>query len=155
MNPFASRFAVVAAIAAAVYPATATAGTPVRDTTFEYTITEAKSIGSRIVTDTGWRRADGTFEVVTVTITNIGGDRQSFFGSTRLLDTQGRAYEEDSKATYRLRPATAPDDWRSLNPGESVTHQIAFDIPTDAEPAYLAIRNLQDLLSPTEVKVPV
>ncbi|MFE9583109.1 DUF4352 domain-containing protein [Nocardia sp. NPDC006044] len=157
MITFASRFALFTAIAATVVlvPATATAGTPVRDSKFEYTVTEAKNIGSRIDTDRGWRRADGTFEVVTVTITNIGAKRQGLFGSRRLLDIQGHAFEEDSEATFRLGAGTAADYGWSLDPGESVTHQIVFDIPVDADPAYLVISDLQVLFSPTEAKVPV
>ncbi|MFC9434527.1 DUF4352 domain-containing protein [Nocardia sp. NPDC057030] len=157
MITFASRFALFPAIAAtaALAPATATAGTPVRDNKFEYTVAEVKNIGSRIDTGRGWRRADGTFEVVTVTITNIGGERQGLFGSKRLLDTQGRVFEEDSEATFRLGAGTAPDYWGSLDPGESVRQQIVFDIPVDAEPGYLVIQDLQILFSPTETKVPV
>ncbi|WP_040806637.1 DUF4352 domain-containing protein [Nocardia concava] len=154
MIKLASGFALFAAIASTVAPATATAGTPVHDNNFEYAVIDVKYIGPLVVSDRGWRRADGTFAVVTLTITNISGKRQRFFGSNRLCDTRGRCFDEDGEATYRMSPAATVDEWSPLNPGESLAVRWAFDIPIDAEPAYVAMIELSDLFA-DPVKVPV
>ncbi|GAB0106527.1 hypothetical protein JMUB6875_55130 [Nocardia sp. JMUB6875] len=154
MIKLASSFALFAAIASTVAPATATAGTPVHGNNFEYAVIDVKYIGPLVVSDRGWRRADGTFAVVTLTITNISGKRQSFFGSNRLCDTQGRCFDEDGKATHRMPPSATVDEWSPLNPGESLAVRWAFDLPADAEPAYVAILEMSDLFA-APAKVPV
>lgn len=123
-----------------------------RDNNFEYTITEVTNVGPRIDTGRAWRKADGTFEVVTVTITNIGGEGRGFFGPSQLIDTQGRGFEEDTFTTSDLNSAETGLQLLHLKPGESVTIHIAFDILTDAQPSYVVMRELS---SATGVKVAV
>ncbi|MEC3952524.1 DUF4352 domain-containing protein [Nocardia sp. CDC153] len=149
MIKLASGFALLASIASLVGTPTANAGTPVRDNNFEYTVVDAVNIGPRLQTPDAWRDAYGMFEVVTVKITNIGGKRNTYFGSMELVDDQGRVAHEDSAASIKL--PTPDTTFRAMDVGESTTIRAVFDIPTDAHPSHVV---MQDLLS-DEVHVPL
>lgn len=152
MIQLAPRVALFAAIASTVATATASAGTPVRDNNFEYAVTDVRNLGPRIDTGRAWRKADGTFEMVTVTITNISSEWQMYLGPKQLIDTQGRGFDEDEFTTFDLRSADERLPPLGLDPGKSFTFHVAFDIPTDAEPAYVVMGAPRHA---TGVKVPV
>ncbi len=77
---------------------------------------------------------DGRFVFVTATVTNHGDGPRSLRGGDQILiDAHGRRTNADAEAVAYL------DEARSLleeiNPGDSLTGVVVFDIPVDALPA--------------------
>jgi len=76
----------------------------------------------------------GRFVFVTVTVTNHGDAPGSILGDNQyLIDAEGRRAGADSEATVHLDQARSPD--AEINPADSVTGILVFDIPVDAVPA--------------------
>ena len=82
--------------------------------------------------------ARGAFVVVTLSIRNLGDEPLTFFDSYQtLVDSTGKAFAADMAADiYGNR------DIRStrMEPGGGLVVDIAFDVPTDAVPRNLILR---------------
>ncbi|GCD19317.1 Mpr protein [Cellulomonas algicola] len=106
-------------------------GTPVRDGKFEFTVTAIEPGVPLIGTDSFGQTAQGQFVLVHMTVTNIGAEAQYFDGSSqKAFDAQDRQFSADSGAAIYL-----PDSnsfLNEINPGNTVTGTVVFDIPTDA-----------------------
>ncbi len=64
-------------------------------------------------------------------LTNISNEPQTFFGSVQTTtDAQGRKFEPDSAAAFYLKDSKSL--FEKINPGNSVTGTVVFDIPKDA-----------------------
>jgi hypothetical protein len=123
----------VAPSVSATASAPAATGTPgigakVRDGEFQFTITaitHAKTVGDPSgLTKT----AQGEYTILHVTVTNIGSVAQTLDDSTQLVyDSRGRQYTADSTADLYI----SGNDvfFNSINPGNTVHGEIAFDLP--------------------------
>ena len=85
--------------------------------------------------------AQGEFIIVTMSVTNIGDQAQSYFGTNqKLIDTSGREYEANSSADMWANKGTG-----DINPGNSIQVQAAFDVPPGTQPAELEVTRLHVL----------
>ena len=82
----------------------------------------------------------GKFVLVTLTVTNNGDSAGSFFGSNQfLIDTEGRKASADDEAAIYLEEAQS--FYEEINPGNSLTGVVVFDIAVDAVPASLELHD--------------
>jgi len=100
----------------------------VRDGKFEFTVQDVapgvKSVGSDFL----GAKAQGEFVLITVKISNIGDEPQTFFGSnTKGLDNSGRTMEPSTTAAIYLPDSNSLIT--PINPGNSVVGTIVFDLP--------------------------
>jgi hypothetical protein len=109
---------------------TAAAGSSVRDGKFEFKVLDvstAKTVGAPSGNPYMQETAQGTFVVVTVSVTNIGNEPQSFFASNqKLIDAQGREYEPSTTADMYINEDALGTD---INPGNAIQVKLAFDVP--------------------------
>ncbi len=124
----------------AAEPAAPGIGTPARDGKFEFTVTSVEAGVARVGDDVFGKDAQGQFTLVHVTVTNIGDKAQYFDGSSqKLLDAQGRTHSADGSAAIYL--GDAESFLNQINPGNSVQGTVVFDIPADATPVSLELRD--------------
>ncbi|GED99139.1 DUF4352 domain-containing protein [Gordonia crocea] len=115
---------------------------PVRDGKFEFAVTNVEtglaSVGeNQFLT----QKAQGEFAVVTLTVKNIGDKAQGFSPSNqKLVDQQGRQHESDATAQIALGGSDIPV-WDNINPGNTVTVKLVFDIPKGAVPTTLELHD--------------
>ncbi len=107
-------------------------GTAVRDGKFEFVVTSVEpgtpEIGQAPLTT----KAQGQFVVVNVSVSNIVNEPQSFSGSNaKAFDSQGREFTADSSAAIYLQDSNSL--YTPINPGNSVTGKVVFDIPAGAQ----------------------
>lgn len=114
---------------AAPTPTEAGIGVPVRDGKFEFVVEGVQpgvaSVGDEFLNQT----AQGAFTLVTLKVTNIGDEPQTFFDSNVTgFDSQGRELSPDSGAGLYANPSG--EGWiNEINPGNSVTALVVFDLP--------------------------
>lgn len=116
--------------------------TPVRDGKFEFVVTGVESGVSEVgENEFLTEQAQGQFVIVTMTVKNIGDKSQSFSPSEqKLKDSDGRTFETDSSAQIALG-GTDIAVWDKVNPGNTVTVKLVFDMPSGAEPASLELHD--------------
>ncbi|MEU8895157.1 DUF4352 domain-containing protein [Nocardia sp. NPDC048505] len=115
--------------------------TPVRDGKFEFVVTRIET-GLGEIGDNPYlqRKAQGSYTVVTMTIKNTSGKPQGFSPSSQyLFDTQNRKFESDVAAAINLQADTSL--YASVNPGNSITAQVVFDLPAEATPSHLVLHD--------------
>ncbi|MFX0580347.1 protein kinase domain-containing protein [Nocardia nepalensis] len=119
-------------------PAFSGLNTPVRDGKFEFVVTAVDSGLSRI----GLQNASGTYSVVTVAVRNISDEPKWFLPvGQRLVDTQGREVDHNAIATMWQTTQRRYGYSFELQPGQSATTQLVFDVPQDATPTQLELHD--------------
>jgi hypothetical protein len=129
----------LAAPSAPATPMAAPAGSPVRDGKFEFRVlsmaraAQAGDLSNQfMIVD-----AQGEFIILTLSVTNIGDQAQSYFGTNqKLVDASGREYEANSAADMWANEGTG-----DINPGNSIQVQAAFDVPPGTQPAELEVHD--------------
>ncbi|MFC4603145.1 DUF4352 domain-containing protein [Rhodococcus kronopolitis] len=140
-QPVAPAAAPAAAEPAAADTSAAGIGNPVRDGKFEFTVTNVES-GLSELGDNPYlvEKAQGQFVVVTMTVLNTSDKPKSISpGSQKLFDAQGRTFTADPTAALNLDTDVAI--WDEINPGNSVTMKIVYDMPADAAPASMELHD--------------
>ncbi len=120
-------------------PTAAPAGSAVRDGKFEFQVvgvtraTQAGDLSNQFeVVD-----AQGEFIIVTLSVTNIGDQPQSYFGGNqKLIDSSGRQYSPNSTAEMWANKGTG-----DINPGNRIQVQAAFDVPPGTVPTELEVHD--------------
>lgn len=118
-------------------PDYAPAGSAVRDGKFEFVVTQVQQ-GLKVVGDNPYlqKEAQGLYVLVYTTVTNTSNRPQSYFGSNQtLIDAQGREFTNDAMAEINVNDAAVVG--ADINPGNKLNVVIAFDVPTDAQPAVI------------------
>jgi hypothetical protein len=112
---------------------TAGIGQPARDGRFEFTVNSIKCGVTTAGKDFLTKSAQGQYCLLNVTVKNIEDQSQSLFSSNQyLFDGQNRKFTADDTAGIYASPQGS--SWYSeINPGNSVTGDIYFDVPKDAE----------------------
>ena len=113
---------------------------PATDGDVQFTATAfscgTKTIGSAPLSAT----AQGQFCILKITARNTGKDAATLTDSAlTLFDTQGRKFDADSAASIYL-----PDNavlFTTINPGNTATGQVVFDVPTDFAPDHANLRS--------------
>jgi Domain of unknown function (DUF4352) len=103
----------------------APAGSAVRDGKFEFRVVDV-SRAATVSDPTGnpymTVNAQGEFIVVTLTVTNIGNEPQSYFGQNqKLIDASGREYGANTEADMYMNDVAFGD----INPGNSIQVRVA------------------------------
>ncbi|NLU85018.1 DUF4352 domain-containing protein [Rhodococcus sp. HNM0569] len=136
-----SPAAPVAPVAAEPEPAAAGIGTPVRDGKFEFTVTNVET-GLSSLGDNPYlaKEAQGQFVVVTMTVLNTSDEPKGVSpDDQKLFDGQGRKFSADMTAAMNLDTDVAI--WDKINPGNSVTLKVVYDMPADAVPASMELHD--------------
>ncbi|MPV37849.1 DUF4352 domain-containing protein [Georgenia subflava] len=115
-------------------------GTPVRDGKFEFTVTGIEpgvaTVGNEFLNE----QAQGQFVLVHLTVANIGDEAQAFYdGNQTLVDTAGREHSANTAAGIYLEDNDM--FFNDINPGNSVSGAVVFDIPVDAVPASITLHD--------------
>lgn len=108
-------------------------GTEVRDGKFAFTVTSVETGQTQAGSNQYLNKTpQGQFVFVYVDVTNIGDRAQAYFGSNqKLIDAQGREFVNDTEAEiYANENYTVGD----INPGNTASVVVVFDIPVDAQP---------------------
>jgi hypothetical protein len=113
-------------------PESAGLNQPVRDGKFEFTVTAVEcgiaQVGNEILSE----QAQGQFCKVSLTVKNIGNEAQMFLDANQYaFNAEGNKYEADSAAAIYLEEESS-SFLENINPGNTVTGVILFDIPKDA-----------------------
>ncbi|MDG4667997.1 DUF4352 domain-containing protein [Mycobacterium sp. 236(2023)] len=124
-------------------PVITPAGSTARDGKFEFKIlgvTSAKTVSDPTGNPYMTTDAQGVFVVVKLQITNIGDRPQNFFGQNqKLFDTAGRQYDPDTRADMYMN--VGESIMGDINPGNSITREVAFDVPPDSRLTYLQLHD--------------
>src|SRR5690606_22399841 len=86
------------------------------------------------------KEAQGQFVIVTMTVSNISDQPKSLSPSDqKLVDEQGRTFGPDTSAALNL-DSDVPI-WDQINPGNTVTMPVVFDMPVDAVPTAIELHD--------------
>jgi len=119
----------------------ATIGAPVRDGKFEFTVTGLSTAGSVGPADFG-KTAQGKYQILQLTIRNIGNQSQTLNDSSQAVyDATGRKFDASTEADIYLGTNDQNVLLEQINPGNSVTGQIAFDMPVDDVPVKVVLHD--------------
>jgi hypothetical protein len=107
----------------------ATVGDAVRDGNFEMVVDSVQTGVDSVGGEFG-ETAQGEFTIVTMTVTNIGDEPQTFMDDAQKgIDSQGREISADTTAGLY-----ANDDgqgfYEEINPGNTITVNVVYDLPT-------------------------
>ena len=117
-------------------------GTPVRDGRFEFTVTGVKSGVPSVGDQYLGKQAQGQFVLVTVQVRNIGDKAQTVFGSDQhIYDASGRRFDADTAAGISTNGASSQVFDAPINPGNSVSGTLVFDVPTDTTPTTIELHD--------------
>ncbi|MEU5841575.1 DUF4352 domain-containing protein [Rhodococcus sp. NPDC047139] len=120
---------------------TATMNTPVRDGKFEFVVTGVEA-GVSTLGDNPYLAAEaqGQFVIVTMTVSNISDQPKGLSPSDqKLIDEQGRTFSPDTSAALNLDSDVS--FWDEINPGNTVTMPVVFDMPVDAVPTAIELHD--------------
>ncbi len=114
--------------------AVAGVGDAVRDGKFEFVV-KSVDCGKTVLGNNEFLReeAQGEFCILDVSVKNIGDVPQTFSGSDQLVFNEaGQKYNNDLSAEFALD--ADGDTWlEEINPGNSLTGKIVFDVPKGTE----------------------
>lgn len=119
-------------------PAVAGLNSPVRDGKFEFVVTAVDSGVPRI----GLQNASGSYSIVTLAVRNISDEPKWFLPvGQRLMDTRARQVDHNAIATMWQTTQRRYGYSFELQPGQSATTQLVFDVPRDATPSRLELHD--------------
>lgn len=113
---------------------TAKLGAQVRDGEFAFSVMDKGVVDSGPIPT-----PRGEWFYVTLSVTNIGNEPQSFFvQNQKLIDSQGREYAADAMAALRMN-----EDAMALNlgPGFNIIVRVPFDVPPGTQPEYIVVHD--------------
>lgn len=116
-------------------PAMAKLNEVARDGKFEFTVASVEcgkpSVGTNEYLT---KQAQGQFCLVNVTVKNIGSEAQTFDSSSQYLyDAANSKFSADGTASLYANPQGSTS-LNQINPGNSVSGILVFDIPKDKTP---------------------
>ncbi|HEX8182195.1 MAG TPA: DUF4352 domain-containing protein [Candidatus Saccharimonadales bacterium] len=106
-----------------------------RDGKFEFTVTSIECGKASVGTNEYLtKQAQGQFCLANVSVKNVGTEAQTFDSSSQYLyDAAGSKFSADGTASLYANPEGSTF-LNQINPGNSVTGAIAFDLPKDKTP---------------------
>lgn len=115
-------------------------GTEVRDGKFAFTVEKIKCGIAQVGSSDFGSKAQGQYCAVTMSVSNIGNEPQTFFSSNqKLFDSQGREFSNDSTAEIYAEDVNS---WlKDIDPGNALIGAVYFDIPQDAKIDYLELHD--------------
>lgn len=116
---------------------TAKIGEAARDGKFQFTVSKF-SCGESVVGTSQYlqKTAQGQYCRLSLGIKNIGDRAQSLLSNDqKLIDVNGKEYSADDTATLYAAPQGSASTWyNEINPGNSVSGDLIFDVPKDVTP---------------------
>jgi hypothetical protein len=125
---------------------------PANDGKFQFTVTAIKCGQPSVSSADGYltKTAQGQYCLLSVTANNIGDQSQTLDSTSQYIyDSSNKKYSSDSEATIDISP-TDNTFFNPINPGNSVSGTIVFDIPKGVTPT---IAELHDSALSGGVKV--
>lgn len=115
---------------------TAKVGEAANDGKFQFTISSITCGKTSVGTNQYLtKQPQGQYCLLSVSVKNIGDQAQSLLSSNQyLFNANGQKYSADDTATIYNAP-NGTSWYNDINPGNSVTGAIVFDIPKDQTPA--------------------
>lgn len=114
---------------------------PAKDGSLTFTVTGTETGLSQVGDSFLMQQAQGQFVVVTVRVRNDGNKATSFSPSNQiLLDEKQREFETDTTAQIALNDNDIAV-WDKINPGNTATVKLVFDIPKSAVPAAIELHD--------------
>ena len=122
-------------------PAEPGIGVPVKSGDFEFTVLGVEEIGATVGDQYINETAQGRYVAVNLRVANTGKSAATFFSdNVQIVDGAERTFDSDSTATLYAAPSA--DAWLSeINPGNAFEGRVVFDLPTDAAPAQLIVKD--------------
>lgn len=116
-------------------------GKPARDGEFEFVVKKVECGETRVGDQYFNATAQGQFCMVHMSITNIGEVPQSMFGDNqKLFDSRGREFSASTEAAIYLDQGDKTL-WEEINPGNTVSGIVVFDVPKKARPVVLELHD--------------
>jgi hypothetical protein len=113
-------------------------GQEVRDGKFAFVVngvSSSKTVGP----PDDLKTAQGTYVVVSMTVTNTGNRSQGYYGNNqKLVDSSGREFSSDDLAGIAMNGDL---DGTDINPGNHINVRVAFDVPDGTEPAQVILHD--------------
>lgn len=116
-------------------------GFPQEDGQLTFTVNSAPICGMIQIGSSGnYLPAQGQFCKINVTVSNHSNIASDFFESNqKLIDANGAQYDASGSAS--IYTGDTNFDISSINPGNSITGNLYFDIPKGITPIYLAVHD--------------
>lgn len=110
-------------------------GEVAKDGKFEFTVSSVECGKTSVGTNEYLTKtAQGQYCLLNISVKNIGDEAQSLLSSNQyLLNAGGQKYSADDVATMYNTP-NGTSWYNDINPGNSVTGAIVFDVPKDQTP---------------------
>ncbi len=110
-------------------------GQSANDGKFQFTVSSIKCGEASVSQDQYLSKtAQGQYCLLNVTVKNIGNQAQTFDASNQYLyNAQNQKYSADSTASDYANPSGSTF-LNEINPGNTVTGVVAFDVPKDVTP---------------------
>jgi hypothetical protein len=125
---------------AADEPANPGIGQPAADGKFNFVVSGVDCSLTEIGNDTFGTKAQGQFCVVSVAVTNIGNEAQSFFGdNASLFNAEGQEFSADSEAAIYLEDSSSL--YEEINPGNTLNSKVVFDVPAGTTPTEIELHD--------------
>ncbi|MRH93011.1 DUF4352 domain-containing protein [Nocardia sp. SYP-A9097] len=115
--------------------------TPVRDGKFEFVVTQVQT-GVKTLGDNEFlqKTAQGAFTIVSIAITNTSDKPYGFSPSDQyVFDAKNRKFSNDATAAINLQSDTSL--YANLNPGNTITAQVVYDLPADSAPDHIVLHD--------------
>lgn len=111
---------------------TAKIGQAARDGQFEFTVSKMQCGVAKVGSDFTEKKAQGQYCLITVVVKNIGSEARTLSDSNqKAYDAAGRQFSTDEAGVYV--PNNDAVFLNNINPGNSATGVIVFDIPKDGK----------------------
>ena len=115
-------------------------GQPAADGKFSFVVSGIDCSLTEIGNDTFGTKAQGQFCVVSVAVTNVGDEAQSFFGdNASLFNADGQEFSADSEAAMYLEDSSSL--YEEINPGNTLNSKVVFDVPAGTAPTSIELHD--------------
>jgi len=121
-------------------PAVPGVGQPAADGDFSFIVHGVDCGRTQLGTQYFNTTAQGMFCIIDLTVTNIGDRPQSFSPKNcTLFNAAGQQFSADTGAAFYLEDA----EWlyEEVNPGNSLTTKVVFDVPIDMAPTSIELQD--------------
>ena len=111
-----------------------------RDGQFGFTVTKVEPGVTSVGGDMLGEKAQGPFVLIHVAVENIGTEAQLFSDSSqKVRDAEGRQFSAETGAAIHLEDNDV--FLNEINPGNTVTGVLVFDMPKDAKPTSIELHD--------------
>lgn len=113
---------------------TAKIGQAAKDGKFEFIVKSIECGKTRVGDQYLGKDAQGQFCMLNVTVKNVGNEAQSLFADNQYLyDSADKRFSADSEAAIYSGGTQGRTWYDQINPGNSVSGAIIFDVPKDSK----------------------